>query len=135
MCLRHAHQRKESAVENEFVPKELEERARGLGFGDRPYVHLIGKEPNHSHFSTGSGSIDWGITLEQLERWIWKEYRELFPDVSQNRQCKYDVYSYFQKKYIGTFDDPLTARLAGVERVIEILEEQQSIPPMEKGER
>lgn len=118
-------------MESEFVPIELEERARGLGFGDRSYVHLIGKEPNHSHFSTGSGSIDWGITLEQLERWIWNEHRKLFPTVylfmhSGKQEKKWCVAKLVDEGNMPLFfPDPFSARLAGVERVIEILEQRQ----------
>lgn len=100
-------------MESEYVPMELVHRAEDVGFPVVSYSELT------------------RIRIEQLERWIWKEHRELFPLVSvtwwmpENRWVFGLMAWDLTYSYTGTFDDPLTARLAGVERVIEILEESK----------
>lgn len=102
--------RKESAVENEFVPDKLAIRAAQFGFNAIPLAR----------------SYDYcGNTLEQLERWIWEKYPKLFPNIVRRVGFHFDPFFEVQVSGISeAFEDPFTARLAGVERVIEILEKR-----------
>jgi len=87
-------------------------------------------------FSIKAGQGTAFVALEQLERWIWEEHRELFP-ISYTMMVKAElVFGIVKMVDLSNvpiyFPDPL---LAGVERVIEELEKRQSIAQMEKGAR
>ena len=107
-------------MESEFVPIVLVYRAIELGL----LVPLGGES---------------FVRIEQLERWIWEEHRELFP-ISYTMMVKAElVFGIVKMVDLSNvpiyFPDPFSARLAGVERVIEELEKRQSIAQMEKGTR
>ena len=112
-------------MESEFVElMKLIKRAMSLGFG---------------RFLAEQGIPNGPYWLEQLERWIWKEHRELFP-ISYTMMVKAElVFGIVKMVDLSNvpiyFPDPFSARLAGVERVIEELEKRQSIAQMEKGTR
>ena len=113
--------RKESAVESEFVElMKLIKRAMSLGFG---------------RFLAEQGIPNGPYWLEQLERWIWEEHRELFPRLWKMDKRGEQIYGLSGATFTPSTPDPFSARLAGVERVIEELEKRQSIAQMEKGTR
>lgn len=105
----------------QYIPKELQDRLVSLGLTELS-ERTVSRE--------GKAFTEYGITLEQAERWIWREHRELFPKVfsfqdalsmvSVNGQTAMD-----DERDIIYFPDPFSARLAGVERVIEMLEQRQ----------
>lgn len=101
-----------------YVEMELQRRAISVGF------------PKHQIQCTNnppvSGGYSHGITLEQLERWIWEKHRSRFPYVVEQFYERYSVS--VRGEHIGYFPDPFSARLAGVTRVIEELEKGQQHP-------
>jgi len=103
-------------MESEFVPIVLVYRAIELGL----LVPLGGES---------------FVRIEQLERWIWKEHRELFPRLWKMDKRGEQIYGLSGVTFTPSTPDPFSARLAGVERVIEELEKRQSIAQMEKGAR
>ena len=114
----------------QYIPKELQDRLIALGF-----TELSERTVSHE----GKAFTEYGITIEQAERWIWKEHRELFP-ISYTMMVKAElVFGIVKMVDLSNvpiyFPDPFSARLAGVERVIEELEKRQSIAQMEKGTR
>jgi len=102
-------------MESEFVPIVLVYRAIELGL----LVPLGGES---------------FVRIEQLERWIWEEHRELFPRLWKMDKRGEQIYGLSGVTFTPSTPDPFSARLAGVERVIEELEKRQSIAQMEKGE-
>ena len=110
-----------------YVTLELSNRCRGLG---------------HQHRGLNLATV----TVEDIERWIWKEHG-FFIETSIMPDCDepFTVHIYSgvvymmaildSERMLQTFPDPFSARLAGVERVIEELEKRQSIAQMEKGTR
>ncbi len=112
----------------QYIPKALQDRLIALGF-----TELSERTVSHE----GKAFTEYGITLEQAERFIWGNgYYSIITVWSGSKtidgNIAFHVHSQFGD-YVGKFPNPFTARLAGVERVIQVLE-QQSIPPMEKGE-
>ena len=103
----------------QYIQKALQDRLVALGF-----TELSERTVSHE----GKAFTEYGITIEQAERFIWKEHQELFPFIRNNGKIggKF-TWTVFESRgnFICTTDDPFTARLAGVERVIEILEERQ----------
>lgn len=99
-----------------YVEMDIQRRAIAVGF-PKYQIQCTNNPPV-------SGGYSHGITLEQLERWIWEEHRELFPSVFNTGE-EVDEWESFVIDYRSKrFPDPFSARLAGVERVIEILEQQ-----------
>ena len=101
----------------QYIPKALQDRLIALGF-----TELSERTVSHE----GKAFTEYGITIEQAERWIWKEHRELFPNVFNTGE-EVDEWESFVIDYRSErFLDPFSARLAGVERVIEMLEQRQT---------
>ena len=113
----------------QYIQKALQDRLVALGF-----TELSERTVSHE----GKAFTEYGITLEQAERWIWKEHNILifvYSCAVSYTEWYARAYHYpgklnqtdgeigVQKAYIY-HTDPFSARLAGVERVIEILEQQ-----------
>ena len=90
-------------MEIEFVPEELASRAKKLGF---PIVSWLKDS----------------VTIEDLERWIWKKHQKLFPSVVWEPVHKHYLVFIRRDEYVGLGKDPFAARLTGVTGVIDKLE-------------
>ena len=110
----------------QYIPKALQDRLIALGF-----TELSERTVSHE----GKAFSEYGITIEQAERWIWKEHQELFPRLWKMDKRGEQIYGLSGVTFTPSTPDPFSARLAGVERVIEELEKRQSIAQMEKGAR
>lgn len=104
----------------QYIPKALQDRLIALGFTELS-ERTVSRE--------GKAFTEYGITIEQAERWMWKEHRELFffilPTFQTWEKGNSWEYCFPAKKEDDNspqLPDPFAARLAGVERVIEILE-------------
>jgi len=78
-------------------------------------------------FSIKAGQGTAFVALEQLERWIWNEHRGLFPMIYKVPKVGLKEESFISDtEAMIQFPDPFSARLAGVERVIEELERRKT---------
>ena len=101
----------------QYIPKELQDRLIALGFTELS-ERTVSRE--------GKAFTEYGITLEQAERFIWKIRGErFFPEIILHNGVACYWWSVpgidTENNDPVEFYDPFSARLAGVERVIEIL--------------